>query len=559
MGAIAQAISDVVSDVFDAVGDFVEEVGNFIEKAVDTVVTVVENVIKDPIPTILAIAGNAIGIPYPVTMGFITAARGGDIEDIALSMGTAYAGGYAGGAISSTVSSTFIEAGVNEAFSDIAATSISKGLVNGTIAEVKGGSFEDGFAGGFTGGLVAGGVGEVASYVKPDVIDLAMESGLDLKDATSLYNAGTKAFSAGVTSEITGRGDFATSFTNSAIGSGIDAGSRSLNSSIDEQFKTAATDWNEKDKGGNPIDTAVVGQGIPGDVVSQVAVGGNGGVDATSFIDANIDANVLADSTKPFDANDPTSKPAGETATSDIAVLPETQLAEAPQAETASNFEELIGATKPQPADSVIADASSNIDIPESVIDIAKSLPSEESSASTEPKGALASMSEPAMPSIDLASLTKPAVVSETPVSEAPVAENLITTGLAPEQPTGGLNAVAQAAPTTPEDKMASSIGLKPTDITKPLVATVGNLLKSSLTQKKRPAPRAPAPRPAGGLQMAQAPRKPAPPTKMDVAKLIPIQKATQPAQPPKTLASNAKLTPVGNIANLTSMLKKTG
>jgi len=44
----------------------------------------------------------------------------------------------------------------------------------------------------------------------------------------------------------------------------------------------------------------------------------------------------------------------------------------------------------------------------------------------------------------------------------------------------------------------------------------------------------------------------------MDVAKLIPIQKAS-PAQPAKTLASTAKLSPVTNIAGLTSMLKKTG
>jgi hypothetical protein len=44
-------------------------------------------------------------------------------------------------------------------------------LVNGTVAEIKGGSFEDGFAGGFTGGMVAGGVREVGNYVKPDIIE----------------------------------------------------------------------------------------------------------------------------------------------------------------------------------------------------------------------------------------------------------------------------------------------------------------------------------------------------------------------------------------------------
>jgi hypothetical protein len=121
------------------------------------------------------------------------------------------------------------------------------------------------------------------------------------------------------------------------------------------------------------------------------------------------------------------------------------------------------------------------------------------------------------------------------------------------------LNAVSQTTEATPEAKMASSLGLKPTDITKPVVATVGSLLKKGLTQK-RPVARAPV-RPAGGLQMASArptTAKTAPPTKMDVAKLIPIQKAT-PVAPPKTLASTAKLSPVTNIAGLTSLVKKTG
>jgi hypothetical protein len=54
------------------------------------------------------------------------------------------------------------------------------------------------------------------------------------------------------------------------------------------------------------------------------------------------------------------------------------------------------------------------------------------------------------------------------------------------------------------------------------------------------------------------------PPQKVDVAKLMPIQKAPATKKPttvgpPKTLAGNAKLTPVGNIAGLTSLVKKVG
>jgi hypothetical protein len=55
------------------------------------------------------------------------------------------------------------------------------------------------------------------------------------------------------------------------------------------------------------------------------------------------------------------------------------------------------------------------------------------------------------------------------------------------------------------------------------------------------------------------APKRPTPPPiKMDVAKLTPIQKAP-PSLPAQKLSSSAKLTPVGDIASLTSMLKKSG
>ena len=143
--------------------------------------------------------------------------------------------------------------------------------------------------------------------------------------------------------------------------------------------------------------------------------------------------------------------------------------------------------------------------------------------------------------------------------TEAPVSENLLTAGLAKDEPVGGLNAVAKTE--SPEDKLATSQGLKPTDFTKPLVATVGSLLKSSLTQPKRPT----TVRPAGGLQVASVkPKVSTPPAKVNVANLIPIQKAVPVKKPttiapPKTLASTAKLSPVSNIAGLTSLVKKVG
>ena len=263
--------------------------------------------------------------------------------------------------------------------------------------------------------MVAGGVGEVGSYVKDDVIQLAQDSGLNLKDATSLYNAGTKAFSAGVTSEVTGRGDFATSFANSVVGSSIDYGSRSLNNTIDEQFKTASTDWNEKDNKETPIDLAVTGAGIPDDIITAVKVS-----------DIGVD-------TKPVDVP---KEDYAENKIIDDAITatttPEVTMAQAPKAETAEQITK--AETPPAPAEAV---------------------------AQTEPVGGLSALAEPQKP-VDLSSITSPITTAtpETPViSEAPIATNLLTTPTDQPVPAGGLSAVKTA-----DDKMAEAQGFKATE-----------------------------------------------------------------------------------------------
>ena len=554
MSAVVEAIGDALGDVFEAVGDVVEDVVDFVGEAVEKVGDVVQAVLDDPLPVLLSIAGTFVGIPPYVTSGIITGARGGDLGDIALSMGTSYLGSSAGASItnsiSSTVSSTFIEAGVNETFAQVASDSITKGLVNGTIAEIKGGSFEDGFAGGFTGGLVAGGVGEVASYVQDDIVQLALDSGLDLNDANSVFKAGVKAVSAGVTSEVTGQGDFVTSFTNSAIVSGVDAGTRTLNTTIDQQFNTAATGWNDTSDDGDTVDTTITGAGIPNNLVTEVKVS-DIGVDNTASTSTFDAADVLGDTfNRDTDAGSVVTADAGTTDTT-----AETIVAQAPTGETTSNFQDLISTVGATSDDEVLGDTS--VKVSDDVIDIAENLPEETETvevADSVPTGALASVSDVLQPVLDSNEQVT------TVASDAPISENLLTNALAKdttaEQPTGGLNAVS----TAPQDKMASSMGIKPTDFTKPVVATVGNLLKSSLTQKKRPTAR-----PAGALQTVSArPKMSAPPAKMDVSKLIPLQKAVPVKKPttvapPKTLASTANLSPVSNIAGLTSLVKKTG
>jgi hypothetical protein len=155
-----------------------------------------------------------------------------------------------------------------------------------------------------------------------------------------------------------------------------------------------------------------------------------------------------------------------------------------------------------------------------------------------------------------IADILKPNTQVTTVDTDAPIAGNLLTTGLPTDQPVGGLNATAVK---TADDKTTESQGVKASDITKPIVATFGNLLKSGLSQPKRTTVK-----PTGGLKMASVAPKLStlPPAKVDVSKLIPLQKSTMPTKvatvaPPKTLASTAKLSPVTNIAGLTSLVKK--
>lgn len=575
VGDVFESVGDFVEDVVETVGDVVEEVGNFVENVVENVVDTVQAVIEDPLPTLLSYAGTFVGIPPAVTMAAITAARGGDLEDIALSAGTAYYAPSVGNALSSTVSSSFVNAGMNETFSRVAADSISKGFVNGTISEIRGGDFDDGFAGGFTGGMVSGGVNEVASYVKPDVIQMAQNNGLDLRDATAVYNAGTRAVSAGLNAEISGRGDFITSFTNSAVGSGVDYGARSLNASIDEQFKSAITQWGKEDGEedsliADAVESTAEGAGIPDELVNQVAVsnlGFDGMAEAKSEDTTSGLTDVLADNTEATSQDT-----SGETAVSDISVLSDDVLANAPEADTVENFYDLLGedtnqdtnqdvnidttvlANATEPTESTeVAEATDEEALPSDVLDIYASASDAEKNKAGQPRGALAVASD-APQDLDV---TRAEVKSDLPITEAPIAGNLLTSDLPTAQPEGGLNAMSMK---TAAQKMADSLGLKTNDITKPVVANVANLVKSTLRVGKKPVPRRPVVARKSGLQMAKAaPRRPTPPPiKMDVAKLTPIQKAPQSA-PAQKLSSSANLTPVSDIASLTSMLKKSG
>jgi hypothetical protein len=106
MSAVVKAVTKVVNTVVEAVGDVVETVVDVVKdvgRAIDDYV--IQPIKNDPVSFIVQVAATAVGIPPPITAAAITAAKGGDIEDIGKSALAAYVAPKVGGAVATQVAS----------------------------------------------------------------------------------------------------------------------------------------------------------------------------------------------------------------------------------------------------------------------------------------------------------------------------------------------------------------------------------------------------------------------------------------------------------------------
>jgi len=236
VGSVVSKAADVVSDVVSSAGDFVssavETVSHAVESVADTVVHTVENVIKDPIPTLVSLAGQAVGIPAPLTMAALTAARGGSLEDIALSAGTAYYAPKAVSFISAEMSPYIKQALENPDAAKVVTDSTSKALVSGTLAEARGGDFNKAFNMSFTGNL-AGGTASIAynKFAAPEVMDTAKNLGLDEKQAKYATNVLGSGIANAASAEALGKDAsqaFEGSISNKLAGDIVNTGAESV-------------------------------------------------------------------------------------------------------------------------------------------------------------------------------------------------------------------------------------------------------------------------------------------------------------------------------------------
>ena len=97
-------VKDTLASVDDAiiapvVNEVVKPVVKEVEKTLSTVNKTVDNIIRNPLPTIETAILVSMGVPPVIASAAVTAANGGNMEQIVLSAATAYAGGKIGAEI----------------------------------------------------------------------------------------------------------------------------------------------------------------------------------------------------------------------------------------------------------------------------------------------------------------------------------------------------------------------------------------------------------------------------------------------------------------------------
>ena len=178
MGAVASAVGDVFEGAADAVGDVVESVGDVVGDVVEVAGdaigdagawiddNVIQPVLDDPVTTIANIAaiaaapatgGQSLNL-LPVIAGASVAAKGGELSDIALAVGTSWAGSQ----IAPQVSQSFGSAGAGKILTAGGTGFVVGGATGAISSGVRG---KDIFEGATKGAIVGGVTGTIAGTV----------------------------------------------------------------------------------------------------------------------------------------------------------------------------------------------------------------------------------------------------------------------------------------------------------------------------------------------------------------------------------------------------------
>jgi hypothetical protein len=171
--------------LFGFIDSALSAVGSTVGKIGDYVSTTISNIAENPLPTIATIALTAVGVPAPLANAMVTAATGGDMEQIVLSAAASYAGGQIGQQIGGAFAPDQVVGGAwgDEAFSASVKPDLSQQLVQKIVTDASSGAATAALQGKDFDQILAAGVSAV---VGPQINNvLKTEFGLDPKDLSS--------------------------------------------------------------------------------------------------------------------------------------------------------------------------------------------------------------------------------------------------------------------------------------------------------------------------------------------------------------------------------------
>jgi hypothetical protein len=243
---------DFLGDVVDLAGDVLEGIGDAVSGVFKTVEKTVKGILKDPLPTLLQIGGAMIGIPPYVTSAVITAAKGGDLEDIAKSAAISYAStelmsntqigadiknytsnAFAGDFTDSMMQNFNLPADTAVQIAKVATSSMNSALVGGINAALTGKSIGAGISSGFTSGLV---------YASTDSYFDTLNKDPNWGFSSQALNLMKGATSTALNTIVSGKGDPAQALGNYIAYATINLGGTTLANAAKDAYKLLTTD-----------------------------------------------------------------------------------------------------------------------------------------------------------------------------------------------------------------------------------------------------------------------------------------------------------------------------
>lgn len=235
-----------MSHVIEDIGDGFEDLGHGIENLGKEIGKTIEGVLKDPLPMVLSVAGSFVGIPPWVTMAAVTAARGGDLEDVAKSAAVSFAtsafmtGTQIGADIQSYTSNSWagdftdvmtdtfdLSPTASVAVAKAATSALNGAIVGGMRAAIMGDDVLKGMGSGFTSGGVYSSVDSFFDSVNKD-----QDWGL----STKTLNLAKGAASTGIMAMISGKGDPAAAVGNYIAYASMKMGTSELSKNAKEAY-----------------------------------------------------------------------------------------------------------------------------------------------------------------------------------------------------------------------------------------------------------------------------------------------------------------------------------